>query len=458
MNWDLIEALREAMPALDIRLDEHEDEIITTLQLVAKGELRMPETLSPEEAEHTRAIFDWVATVGPQKVWAKIQPVLADPATSKGEIALNKIFVDSELAANPPPLGDRIDKRALTRLAVLLMSYIFYEQFHYPQPETGVYNIADNTFEKIKWVYRYWFNQLEVAEKGSGIEDVFASQDLSELAKKKPSNAACISFSCAGDLLAVDVLKPENTEKLFDDITDFYSTTDIVSANLESTVDCSRPVGRTQNPGEPARMNTSQEMFEKFRSEAKINLFSTATNHALDWEEHGVLATLDVLAASGARYTGTARSPAQRNEITIVKAWPKAPPPGEEIEDYPTIQVGILSFTMDLNGFKTPPKKSYLVNEVRFNDVDPAPDYTLIKDQVAAARKKGVDWIIAYVHWGWEFEMYPHVNIREAARKIIACGVDTILGNHAHVSQPAELIPRPGQQDALVIYSFGDFV
>ncbi|WP_240357248.1 CapA family protein [Pseudomonas hygromyciniae] len=54
--------------------------------------------------------------------------------------------------------------------------------------------------------------------------------------------------------------------------------------------------------------------------------------------------------------------------------------------------------------------------------------------------------------------MYPHVNIVEAARKVIACGVDTILGNHAHVSQPAELIPRPGKQDALVIYAFGDFV
>lgn len=82
----------------------------------------------------------------------------------------------------------------------------------------------------------------------------------------------------------------------------------------------------------------------------------------------------------------------------------------------------------------------------------------MIEKQVAAAKAKGAQWIIAYCHWGWEFEMYPHDNIVAAARKVIDCGVDTILGNHAHVSQPAELIPRPGQQDALVIYAFGDFV
>ncbi|WP_240357247.1 CapA family protein [Pseudomonas hygromyciniae] len=42
-------------------------------------------------------------------------------------------------------------------------------------------------------------------------------------------------------------------------------------------------------------MNTSEAMFRKFRDEANINFFSTATNHAMDWGEQGVLATLDVL-------------------------------------------------------------------------------------------------------------------------------------------------------------------
>ncbi|MQT72318.1 CapA family protein, partial [Pseudomonas sp. FSL R10-0071] len=74
---------------------------------------------------------------------------------------------------------------------------------------------------------------------------------------------------------------------------------------------------RNQQPGEPARMNTSEAMFDKFRHEAKINFFSTATNHAMDYGESGVLATLDVLKRSGALYAGTAASQAEQNEVVI---------------------------------------------------------------------------------------------------------------------------------------------
>jgi len=289
-----MEGLRELMQKLTTRLDKHDGEVVATLQRVAKGELKMVETISPEEKEYARALFGWIAEVGPQKVWAKIQPVLADSATLKEGIAFDKLVLDEpEYPVLPTPgqreeLKDYLkDKRNRARLAVLLMSYIFYDQFHYPQPETGVYEISGNPFQKVKWLYRYWFNQLEVAEEGSGLEEFFESQVLNFFKLIDPEFAyppvRTFSVSCAGDLLAVDCLTPENTPHLFDDITDFYSTADIVSANLESTVDKKNPVGRDQDPGQPAKMNTSEAMFQKFRDEAKINFFSTATNHAMDW-------------------------------------------------------------------------------------------------------------------------------------------------------------------------------
>ncbi|WP_096374685.1 CapA family protein [Pseudomonas chlororaphis] len=454
----LMEGLRELMQKVTTRLDKHDDEVVATLQSVAKGELKMVETISPEEKEYARALFGWIAEVGPQKVWAKIQPVLADPATLRGGIVFDEILPDPGYSVFPTPgqrkeLKDYLkDKRNQARLAVLLMSYIFYEQFHYPQPETGVYEISDNPFQKVKWLYRYWFNQLEVAERESGLKEFFESQVFNFLKLNDspidPEFARppvrTFSVSCAGDLLAVDCLTPENTPHLFDDITDFYSTADIVSANLESTVYKKELPGRDQVKGRPAKMNTSEAMFRKFRDEARINFFSTATNHAMDWGEEGVLATLDVLKKSGAYYSGTAASQAEQDDVVVVEK--------------NGIKVGLLAYTFDLNGYAVPANKPYLANVVRFNDVDPAPDYSLIEKQVAAAKAKGADWIIAYCHWGWEFEMYPHVNIVEAAHKVIACGVDTIFGNHPHVSQPAQLVPRPGKQDALVVYAFGDFV
>lgn len=449
MNAYLMEALRQIMQQIKTTLDEHGDEITTTLQRVALGELKPVETLTPEELECARELFGWVAQHDPLKVWAKVEPLLPELIGSAADIALDEIFVDPGFGELPPSLKKLKDKRTLARLGVLLASYICYDQFHYPQPETGVYNISGSAFEKLKWVYRYWFNQLEVAELGSGLEAFFASQrleffNLTDPTPDPDSTIASVSVSCAGDLLAVDVLTPENTEHLFDAITDFYSSADIVSANLESTVDKNHKPGRNQQPGEPARMNTSEAMFDKFRHEANINFFSTATNHAMDYGESGVLATLDVLKRSGALYAGTAASQAEQNEVVIFEK--------------DGIKVALLAYTFDLNGHLVPEGKSYLANEVRFNDVNPPPDYTLIKKQVAAAQAKGADWIIAYCHWGWEFEMYPHVNIVDAAHKVIECGVDTILGNHPHVSQPAQLIPRTGKQDALVIYAFGDFV
>lgn len=455
LNPDNVADLREIKLRIDDRLANHEDEVIATLELVERGELEIVETITPQEKEIAQVWFGWIADVGPEKVWQWIQELLPimEEFPNTGIILPVAWEPNDDGFGVMPPVPD-LDGRTLLKGSIFLLSYIFYEEFHYPQPETGVYDVAGNPFEKIKWVYRYWFNQLEVAEEDSGLEEFFSSQILDLkgiyilLNSIDEARGATdkITLSCAGDLLAVDVLAPENTPHLFDGIVDFYSTADIVSANLESTVDKSRHVGRTQETGQPARMNTSQEMFQKFRDEAGINFFATATNHALDWGEQGVLATLDVLEESGAYYSGTARSRGEQDDVVVfVKNG---------------IRVALLSYTFDLNGYNVPAGKPYLVNEVRFNDVNPGPDYSLIKKQVALANAKGAHYIIAYCHWGWEFEMYPHANIVDVAQEIIDCGVDTILGNHPHVSQPAQLITRGGshKQEALVIYAFGDFV
>ncbi|RUR30137.1 CapA family protein [Vreelandella andesensis] len=452
------ESIKKIIKLLKNYIEDNKEEVTATLQSVASGELEMPETISPEEEKHFRALCGWIVSIGLTQALAALQTMLVDPTV-----------LDRGLRGDDIPEMDiikrldlvnrlkKLNGRTLTRQAVLLTSYIFYDEFHYPQPETGVYDISDNSFQKLKWLYRYWFNQLEVAEEGSKLEDFFASQVLDFRIVDHPNNdpVSKTSISCAGDLLAVDILTPENTTHLFDGITDFYSTADIVSANLESTVDERRPIGRYngddgENAGQPAQMNTSKAMFDKFRHEAGINYFSTATNHAMDWGFRGVDATLEVLKNSGAYYSGTTKSDAKEGEERD----------GFVIIDKNGIKIAMLAYTFDLNGYERdiPADMPYLVNVVRFNDADPKPDYSLIKKQVAAAKAKGADWIIAYCHWGWEFEMYPHENIREAALKVIDCGVDTILGNHAHVSQPAEAIPRPGKQDALVVYAFGDFV
>lgn len=475
----------ELIDAIVDRLARHGAEVRDVLHRVSTGELEMVETLSEADKDLTRRLFTWIVHAEPELAHAVNDPEIAKMIAEDRQLLAGKIhddpiaaakhmpgliieatrkFFAEHLVTDPgfgllhPRLHELVDilgaakrgySHSLTGLAVITASYVFYEDFHYPQPETGVYDIAHSTADKLKWVYRYWFNQLEVAQRGSGLEEFFRSEVLQNVFPMDSSaveSVSRVSLSCAGDLLAVDVLTPENTGRLFEDITDFFSSADIVSANLESTVYSAEAPGRNgDEAGQPFKMNTSVGMFERFTRDAGVTFFSTATNHSNDWGTDGILATLDVLDASGAEYSGTARDQAGQDDVVVV--------------DRNGIKIGLVTFTFDLNGRPVPEGHPYLVNEVRFNDVEPGPDYTLVESQVAAAKAKGAEFIIAYCHWGWEFEMYPHPNVTEAAREVVARGVDVILGNHPHVPQPAQTIDRgPDKPKALVTYAFGDFV
>lgn len=468
-----IPSTRNAMPS--------EAEVTDALLRASTGELPMVETLTDRERKLSQRFFAWIASNGVAHLWPLIKAIVshAIPRFGLDGDGFHDVDLWPEFPKIPeewglPPLDpalpsyddlgialrefikqadDDFDRLGAKGMAVLTVSYLFYDEFHYPQPENNTYDIADDMFEKLKWVYRYWFNQLEVAERGCGLEQHFLGQMLlnpviipvsSDGRKDVGAEAQRVTLTAAGDVLAVDALLTGDTSELFDDITDFFKTADIVSANLESTVDESKPRGRHQPDAMPARMNTSQQMFDKFVDEAGINFFPTATNHAFDWDDSGVIATLDVLDASGALHAGTSRSTEEQDEVVVV--------------EHDGVKIALLSYAFDLNGHPLPKDHRYYANEVRFNDANPLPDYGLVERHVRRARDRGAEFIVAYCHWGWEFEMYPHVNIRDAAHNLVDLGIDVILGNHPHVSQPAEVIRREGRESALVTYAFGDFV
>ena len=56
-------------------------------------------------------------------------------------------------------------------------------------------------------------------------------------------------------------------------------------------------------------------------------------------------------------------------------------------------------------------------------------------------------------HWDWEFRHIPGPQTRALARRLADKGADLIVGNHAHVLQPAERIG-----ETLVAYGLGDFL
>lgn len=320
-------------------------------------------------------------------------------------------------------------------------SVVMWNQFRYPQPVRGRYQVATNKLEKLKWAYRCWVRQLEVAEKGSGLEDHFRNQDLNFTLPDGFQPESRLTVAAGGDLMAVDCFTYEDTPHLFDGISDFYFRDAFTCANLESNLCPTAPIGRNQVIGYPPKMNTSQAMMDRFQAGGQgIDYFSTANNHCYDYGEQGLLDTLDCLDRRKALHSGTNRTPEEQEDVLVVER--------------SGIKLALLSYTCDMNGNEY--EKRHLINEVRFNDEHP--DLSLVERHVARAREKGAECIIASVHWGWEFEMYPHKNIVEAGHRLAELGIDVVLGSHPHVSQPMERYRTDDGKQHLIIYSLGDFV
>ena len=68
-------------------------------------------------------------------------------------------------------------------------------------------------------------------------------------------------------------------------------------------------------------------------------------------------------------------------------------------------------------------------------------------------RHADADLMVALPHWDWEFRHFPRPETRGISRKLVDAGAGLVIGGHAHVLQPAEMV-----DDAFVAYSLGDFV
>ena len=81
--------------------------------------------------------------------------------------------------------------------------------------------------------------------------------------------------------------------------------------------------------------------------------------------------------------------------------------------------------------------------------------------EVQKLREAGADAVIAYMHWGREYRREANDEQRAVTDRLLAAGVDVILGSHPHVVQPAgmrEVTLADGtKHEALVAYSLGNF-
>ena len=105
--------------------------------------------------------------------------------------------------------------------------------FCQPHPCPGVYSSRE---DEEFWCYKCWGHALEQPMPGSNLAEFFRQQDLQFLLPAGFREERRITVSHGSDCMAVDCICDAYTPHLFDSIADFYLTTDLPTANLESTV------------------------------------------------------------------------------------------------------------------------------------------------------------------------------------------------------------------------------
>jgi len=221
-------------------------------------------------------------------------------------------------------------------------------------------------------------------------------------------------------------------------IADVLADADYTIANLETTI------GRKDNraySGFP-NFNTPESLLDTLK-DAGIDFLTLANNHILDRGFEGLQLTVDNVSRWGFDYAGANRTPEEKARAVVVDAG--------------GVRLGMLCYTEMTNGMPKKkdksPARQYGVNYM--GDAD-------FPEDVLRLREAGAEVVIALPHWGVEYKREPTERMQNNAQRLIAAGVDVVLGSHPHMVQPVTtltVVTESGEtRRGLVAYSLGNFI
>jgi poly-gamma-glutamate synthesis protein (capsule biosynthesis protein) len=146
---------------------------------------------------------------------------------------------------------------------------------------------------------------------------------------------------------------------------------------------------------------------------------TTASNHTLDQGYAGLERTLGELDVAGLKHTGSARS--RREASTpLINTLPNG------------ARVGQLAYSFNFNGHEPAAGQAWEANLI---------DVPTILAAAHRLKRAGADIVVLSLHWGTEYDhLATQQQLDEAHQLLASPDVDLILGDHAHVVQPAQRI------------------
>lgn len=243
--------------------------------------------------------------------------------------------------------------------------------------------------------------------------------------------------------------KEYNYDSIFNYIAPYVQAADYAVANMEGTL-----AGNTNGykySGYPC-FNTPDAAVDAAKK-AGFDMLLTANNHTYDTKTTGFHRTQQVIRERELDYIGTRTDESQKTYL---------------VKDINGIKVGMVCYTYQsgvnsngtkkLNGISMNAQDSKLITSFDYDHLDKF--YTQLEGELAAMKEDGADITVIYIHWGREYKTTPNSWQLQIGQALCNLGVDVIVGGHAHVVQPIEVLQNENdpEKTTLCLYSMGNAV
>jgi poly-gamma-glutamate synthesis protein (capsule biosynthesis protein) len=247
-----------------------------------------------------------------------------------------------------------------------------------------------------------------------------------------------VTLALVGDVMlgrgVNEVLRTMSPEQPWGDVLPLLDSADLRIINLECALtDHKQPWRRTPKV---FHFRADPSAIEVLRA-VRVDSCSLANNHTLDFEEQGLLDTLEHLEAAGIPYAGAGRNREEATQPALLRA-------------HPNHAVALLAFTDNEPPFAAEadrPGTNYLPVSVE-------PEVLRrVEEAIAAVREAGAKTVVFSNHWGPNMVQRPNDLFRRFAHAVIDRGADIYYGHSAHIFQGVEIY-----RGKPILYDTGDFI
>lgn len=287
----------------------------------------------------------------------------------------------------------------------------------------------------------------EIKSKEDSVETVAPI----EIQKEEPEPITA-SILTGGDIIMHDpfltsnyYLKEDGTfdyNDIFKYIKGHYNASDLTILNLESTISDGNYKG-----------------YPRFRAPAAIatalahngtDVCQLANNHIYDNYDAGFNMTVNAVEANSMLYMGVRKSVSEKTYM---------------IQEINGIKVGFFNYVFDtgakegkdvsINSIPVNNATAPLINTFNYGNTQKL--YDDIQVGLNEMKEAGVEYTIAYIHWGVEYETTENARQQKIAQELCELGIDALIGGHPHVIQPVDLLTNAADDhQMLCVYSLGN--